>query len=382
MIIEDNITVLEVGADNSNLKRGVAYYYASQELLDLMTKIRLDVNCSKKRNFNSDLIKGKTFELVNQSIEKQNEQLKLFKANKSQIKKIDQFFMSKVNNDNLNEPEHSVSDFYDIESLIANFHIVDSEKATTKELQDLEYTSTGSVGLNYKSPHFVECYIKILELTLMTLDFEIAVPIKINIPENNPYVTKIREAIKNLPEVKQKNKTYVERGMTDRGLDVDDIELFNKDCTAFKNTLTDDEVEQQQKNKSVVSVLLNTIQDLNKMENNNKIINKCNKKINEIIHSLNDDVVKRKTNTDYIIHLLKNLNFTGYYIDKDRQKIIDEVKKNMVILNNSIAEYHSYLKDSESTVKGQYQYAGKVKITLLKIAMSNYNLTKQYNKKV
>ncbi|MEL0629932.1 hypothetical protein [Psychromonas aquatilis] len=362
---------------DTEIKRGVKKYHASNELIELMEKIRNDVNYSTKIRFNSHLFKSGEFDLINQEYSINNNNLKLFKPNKNQLTKIDTFFMSKLGDNDLEDLTHHFGKYTDLDYLINNFHILGSEKATLKELQVMEYTKNETIGISYNSPAFTEFYVKIIELTLMIVDFDIAAPTTVKIDDENPYIVKINNAIKNLPE----NNNLEKKLAQERGLEVDDLESFNKQCQDFKDTLTEEEKELQLKNKNIVSTLLKSIETLDEIDGDKRLINNCIFKIQEIIGSINNNVVKKKTNTDYIIHLLKNMSFNASYIGAEKLKSINEIKKNMEILNKSIANYNSCLKEGGLAVKKQYQYAHKVRLTLLKVAISNYRVIKRTIKK-
>ncbi|MFA0463420.1 MULTISPECIES: hypothetical protein [unclassified Vibrio] len=361
------------------MSEGILVYYSSNDFENIINKVRKDVGYSTNKRFLSDCAKRNTFDLKSSEIKINNDQFNRFQANKAQLIEIDDFFMNSTSDDKkvLNS-KTLVSDYEDIDLMIKDLHIKGSESAKTTELKDLHYAENGDVGLSVYATQYNELYIKILEQALYKFDYKVATPNLVQLTEDHQYIVELRRHLEQLSDFKNTNETYAQRGMKKRRKIISDKDLIEQELNEFKEVDESQTLESQHSNKEIVSVLINTVGQLDKVNLNRAEAKSCISQIQEIMSKLNQPIKNKKTTAMYLLESLRNIKLVGYDYEPKAEAISSKFRSNMNRLNSAITDYHSFSRSNEVTKQGRYKRAARVKYILRQVAIQNYNLVKQY----
>lgn len=355
-------------------------YQASQEFEALVERIMTDVNVKNRKRFFNELFFGKTFNLETTKPKKINNQALLFNRNKTQIRMINNFFMSNVSEVKIDTNNSFIAnDFPTSESLIEHMHIVDSEKGRPQT----QYTANSEYGLTIYSPQFYDCYTRILEEALTLFDMQIATPRVNPLDITGEYYNTLQKQISSIVDLNKKGKTNAELEIKQRFILIADehIEAVNNMIDTFSGVDEDKVLEQQHKNKEIMEVLLKATSDLDKVKTNRKASKECVAKIHLMINDLNKSIGTNKFGIDFVISRLKQIKLCAYSYPQSTSHIIEPFIQNLQKLNNAVGKFHDVENDEKATLKDKYRAAGIVKNTLRQVAMNNYNLVKNKDSK-
>lgn len=358
---------------------GVFVYYSSKEFEDVINKLRSDVGYSTKKRFYVDLAKHVTFDLKSSEIKIKNDQFNLFQANKTQIEIIDDFFIRTIGKEKrIINSETLVSNYDDIDLMIKDLHIADSESANTTELKDLHYSESGEEGLTLYSTQYNNLYIKILEQALYQFDSKVATPKHVQLTQEHQYMIDLKKHLNNLKDFKNTDQTYKQREMKKRSVEVGDKDFIEQELSAFKTPNECQILEHQQGNKDILSALLNAVSDLDKVNLNRGKAKACIGELQQMMNRITTLETNNKTSAMYLLKLIENVKLVGYEYEPKAEAISSKFRSNMNRLNSAITDYHSFSRSNEATKQGRYNRAAKVKFILRQVAIKNYNLVKQY----
>jgi len=358
--------------------KGVFRYYASKELGEIIKQLMNDVNCKIKKDFLLDLINGKTFEIRLNKLEVSHNQSVEIKPNAYQLNTMHKLLMSKISEGQKNlQNTLSVSDYKDTDKLIADMHLDRSEIVETKDIKNLKYTSSGEIGLTPLSPQFADCYLKILSNDLFYFDREIALPKVTVLNEDDHYMVDLQDRIKLIPELTIKGN-YGDKGLVGFTPELDNIELINEKVNVFKNTLDIEAASIDKTNQKIVSVLMETVNELDGIHENRKTVAYAIAQIHQSMNEINKKNNSKKTNSDYLLHLLQNIKVQVHTIEESNAKIIEQVKDNLAILNKHIADYNYEIYKNNLTGKEQLKQIVRVMNTLRITAINNHNLINSF----
>ncbi|CAK1862824.1 conserved hypothetical protein [Vibrio crassostreae] len=360
---------------------GVFVYYSSKEFEDVINKLRSDVGYSTKKRFYVDLAKHVTFDLKSSEIKINNDQFNLFQANKAQVEAIDKLFINLTSKEKrITNDETLLESYSDIDLMIKDLHIIDSETASASELKDLHYSENGKEGLTLYSTQYTNLYIKILEQSLYQFDSQVATPKHVQLTQEHQYMIDLKKHLNNLKDFKNTEQTYKQREMKRRSVEVGDKDFIEQELTKFK-TLSESEIlEQQDGNKDILSALLNAVNELDKVNKNRSKAKACIGEIQQMMNCLTTLETNNKTSAMYLLNLIESIKLVGYDYEPEAEAISSKFRSNMNRLNSAITDYHSYSRSSEATKKGKYNRAAKMKYILRQVAIQNYNLVKQFQK--
>lgn len=360
------------GVDMSD---GRITYYSSNELEEIINDLMIDANYSTKKAFYSNLLKGEVID-VRPKIKKLNNQSKLIQSNASQIKEINDYFKGEVGEvEDERDDLLDVNRDSDIDFMISDMHVLNSENTNFKDLGSLKYTENNKIGLTVRSPKYFDFYMHVLREALFFFDYEVATPVLSLIKKDDPYYTSIMDKIASLIDVKDSNKSYKQREIKQRFVDVSDKEIIDNKYKSFKHLDSDDISRVQGKNKEVNSILLNIIKSLDELKSNRKVVKKCKRDISLIIDDINNPKKRSKTYSDFIIYSLRNIKIRHYAYETSKEDIICKFMNNMDILNRYIAKYNEC---STSDNKEKRNRSISVKLALRAVAINNYNLVKKF----
>ncbi|HCE3702311.1 TPA: hypothetical protein NG682_000999 [Vibrio parahaemolyticus] len=352
-------------------------YYSSPEFEKLVKELRTNFNIGNKSQFFERLFQGHTFTLKQ---EKATLYGRLFNSLESQVHSIDSKFISRTSKEKLNQSNlYQADQAQTIQELINNIHIEGIEDLPVKEYGSLRFTENGEFGLTIYSKQFCDCYLRILQETIVMFDFEIATVKPVNLNTRSPFIKELRTNLKELSDNNAKQDGYRKRGLKRNELNLVDNVAFQK-AIAEHLVLSDDEISGlYNKHNELITVLTETTRSLDSLTSNRKNAMYCRKQIANLMSEItNTDKLDVRTEVDYLIHLLSNINVVNYEADKEALPTIKAFSSNMEKLNTQIREYHELAKSKKATAKALYQKAALVKYQLRVTAIKNYNLVKEF----
>lgn len=353
-------------------------YYRSKELKALIDKLMTDFNYKRQNRFIEDVLTNQTFEIRNVKPRFQSHHFNSYKSN---LNRVEQFYKEQNQYSSAQQNEHQVNDFRDIHSLIEAMHINNIENVKVSDYAKHRHTENGNVGLDINSAQFFDCYIRILETSLYLFDSLIAQPKLIELTTEHSYMKELQKRLKKLPDVNNQELSYRERGITKALVTSSHCETLRNLAEQFKQASNEEIQQHNSENKHINQALLNTINELNKIDESSNA-QSCIKQIYEMMSKINNvNQINSRTNTDFVISKLKEIRILAYVEAQDAAEDIERFIDNMSKLNNVVKEFHSLALKTNAEDKALLLQAKKVKYMLRLVAMRNYQITSKYETK-
>lgn len=353
------------------------YYYSSTEFEKLVKELRTSFNIGNKSQFFERLFQGHTFTLKQ---EKATLFGRLFNSLESQVHSIDSKFFSRTSKEKVNQSNlYQADQAKTIEELINNIHIEGIEDLPVKEYGSLRFTENGEFGLTIYSKQYCDCYLRILQETIVMFDFKIATVKPVNLNTRSTFIKELRLKLGGLGDNNAKQDGYRKRGLKRNELNLVDNVAFQKAMIEYLLVSDEEITGLYNKHNDLITVLTEATRSLDSLTSNRKNAMYCRKQIANLMSEIsNTKQLEVRTEVDYLIHLLSNINVVSYEVDKEALQTIKAFSSYMEKLNTQIREYHELAKSKKTTAKALYQKAALVKYQLRVTALKNYNIVKEF----
>lgn len=360
------------------MKTERVYYYSSNRFETLVKELLRTLKISNKSRLFDGLIKGKEFVLKRDDVILFS---RLFPSLEAQVHDIDSRFISRTPQNQLDTSNpYSEYEFQTSQELISHIHIVDIELVSNDEKSNLRFTETGDFGVTIYSPHFCECYLRILQETIVVFDTEISIANKVELDESSKFFHKINKFIDSLNDHNSAQRGLKASGLKRRNMSLFTSKEFERKSNEFKELTTEELEAFNNNNNEIIFALMKASSELDNVTKGKKTAIYFRNQIAKLIIEASDtSSITTRTDVDFMMSLIKDMKVVHYKVNAESKKYISHFKKNMDDLNVAIKNYHELAKSEKATSEELYKRAEIVKRQLRRTAMNNFNLIKEFN---
>jgi len=328
-----------MNAELENSKQLCFGYFAGDNFESLLVSLQKELFNGKRQRLFNKIFSESIVEVFSSELQNVSNQYKLFQPNKSQIELTNSYF------DSLKVVNKTPS------------------KLDVDSLNDVDEMIEASESLNTIDTQFLPLYLKLLDELLITFDFECSSPEITTQDKNSPFIKalskRIDKALKQDERPggnrKSRNARYSEKVKLEVIKYKESLETINLNSLLLKLTDTKSKINSDSKLSY-------------------EIKEKAKRELESCIESISSVSFRKKTNLNFIVDKLKNIQIRNYGYSDERKELIQEFISNMSELNNSVKKCNSVKSDDKKSAKDKAIAIISLKKQVKETALKQYSL--------